>query len=367
MKERNLGLDLCRILSMLGIIILHIIGKGGVQHITNGVYTTNYWLAEWVNICGICCVDVFAIMSGYFGINKKKPSSYRAIELITVVLFFSIIITACFALFSPDKVSGIKDIIKGVFPSISHRYWYITNFIPIMLLQPYLNKMILAMSKKQHMMLCILSIIIFSVVPSSISVDIFRFYNGYSFVWLLCLYVIGAYLKRSVLDTYKLSRKLLFLTFISVSIMLLFGNIFIDYVIGLNHKYFVKYTSPFILLMGICAFLLLKNMKFKKGAKPLEMLSNVAFDVYIVHCHIFIYDFIIDDAFEWIANAPSYLIIPIILACGTAIYAACAIIGILRIKLFKITRLSNLLLKISEFIDKLIYIDFSSPCENTNT
>lgn len=72
MKERNTGLDLCRIISMLGIVILHVIGKGGALQTVSGQYTMKQWMIELLFICALCSVNVFALMSGYFGIEKKE-------------------------------------------------------------------------------------------------------------------------------------------------------------------------------------------------------------------------------------------------------------------------------------------------------
>ena len=196
MKERNIGLDICRVLSMIGIVLLHVIGKGGVQTAVNNQYTINYWAAAWTNICAFCSVDIFAMMSGYFGINKKKDTIFRAIELIVIVLFYSVIITMCFLIFAPSRITGIRDIIKGLFPPLVGRYWYITCFIPVLILQPFINKMLLSLTKKQHFVMIVIEVLVFSCVPSAVSVDFFKFENGYSFVWLLSLYTIGAYLGR---------------------------------------------------------------------------------------------------------------------------------------------------------------------------
>ena len=96
MGKRNYGLDIARICAMCGIIILHILGQGGVLASCE-FNSTNYWIAWWVEICAYCSVDLFAILSGWLGIYKKKHSIFRAIELLAVVLFCSIIITVILA------------------------------------------------------------------------------------------------------------------------------------------------------------------------------------------------------------------------------------------------------------------------------
>ena len=85
-------------------------------------------------------------------------------------------------------------------------------------------------------------------------VDLFRFKTGYSFVWLLCLYIIGAYIKRVALlkDTSKIK---LMAIFVVGSIVLLIGNALVKAVIHRNLNYFVSYISPVTLLMSSCLLL----------------------------------------------------------------------------------------------------------------
>ena len=67
------------------------------------------------------------------------------------------------------------DIIKGLIPYLLGRYWYIMCYIPIAILQPFLNKMILILSENQHKQLCILSVLLFSVLPNILNRDYFAF------------------------------------------------------------------------------------------------------------------------------------------------------------------------------------------------
>lgn len=283
-KRRNVGLDVCRILSMIGIVLIHVVDVGGALGAGSKDYSIGYWTAEWVFICACCSVDIFAMMSGYLGINKSKNTCFRSLELIAIVLFYSVLITVLLLIFMPAKITGIKDVIKGLLPPLVGRYWYITCFIPVMILQPFINKMLLCLSKKQHGILVILQILIFSCLPSVIPVDFFRFEEGYSFAWLLSLYTIGAYLGRVKADgKFKFLKKYAALIFLGTSFVLLFGNILVTHVVGKNHNYMVRYTSPLVLLMGVCVLLALADKKWKAHGKVLEKVSAVTFDVYIIH------------------------------------------------------------------------------------
>ena len=207
-NERNYGLDLARILAMCGIITLHILGQGG-ELISLNPNSGNYWISQWVEICAYCSVDLFALLSGWLGLYKSKQSIYRTLELLGIVLFYSIVITIIFILVAPNVFGGIKDIVKSILPMLVGRYWYITCYIPLAIFQPFINQMILSLSQKRHGILCILSVILFSVITTFIGYDFFALKEGYSFIQLVICYTIGAYLRRVVAGGLEISSYLL--------------------------------------------------------------------------------------------------------------------------------------------------------------
>lgn len=352
MKERNTGLDLCRIISMLGIVILHVIGKGGALQTVSGQYTMKQWMIELLFICALCSVNVFALMSGYFGIDKKRTTVYRAIELIVIVFFWCVVLTVGLFFVKPDTFT-IRNLLIGFFPIIDGGYWYIVNFVPLLFLQPFINKMLLGLSEKQHFMLCTVAISIFTIIPTILMEDCFKFDEGYSFVWLLCLYVFGAYLRRA--KSYKISQNLLIGIFIVCAMALVLGNWFIYFLLGANYRYFVTYNSPVVFFMSVVAFLYFANLTIKKAGKILYVLSLVAFDVYIIHGQVLVWEYIIKDAFVWISNLALYCVIPAILISAIGIYMICTILGWIRVKIFNVLCLNQLIQKCSVAVDKVAY------------
>lgn len=354
MRERNIGLDLCRILSMLGIVLIHVIDKGKVlAHCPN--YGVSYWVTEWIYICVLCSVDIFGMLSGFFGIKKKNTSTYRAVELIAVVLFWSLVITCCFVLFAPNKIGGIGQLISGLCPPLAGAYWYITCYVPIMLLQPYINKMLLSLSEKQHLRMILLAVFVFSCIPSLIREDFFRFEEGYSFVWLLLLYVIGAYFGRCTTETFSRIRKTGGFIFFFLSFVLLLGNILGLKVFDCNIRYLVSYVSPVTLGMAVSAIMVLSSVSFKGSGKFLIAVSATAFDIYIIHSHLFIYDHLLQGAFGWLGRYPWYGILVLVPLCAGGIFAVCSVLGFMRAGIFRITKLNNVLARISGLFDRLIY------------
>ena len=354
-KQRMIGLDILRILAMIGIIILHINGSGGLlDSCKNAQSQHKYWVIWWVEVCAYTSVDIFGLLSGYLGIKRESKSSVRVIQLAFTVLFYCIIITLLFGAVFPNMIKGFKDIVKGIFPVLDGRYWYITNYIPVALLQPYINKMLISLTQKEHFKLSVIIICIFGFAQSFIKLDMFSFKVGYSFVWLLCLYIIGAYFGRfNVFEKWK--KRSYMISFLLMSLLLVMGNIIIYRVFDRNLNYFVSYISPITLAMAICMLLFFEKIEIKKGTKLLVFLSSVAFDVYILHCHIFVFDYLVTDSFNWISMFPILSIPIIIILISFCCFFVLGALGGLREKVFKIIRLDELIKILSQKIDRFIY------------
>lgn len=70
-KERLAGLDILRILSMLGIVGLHIINEGGLR-CTLPINSISYFVVMILLTILFTSVNIFALLTGYLNINKEN-------------------------------------------------------------------------------------------------------------------------------------------------------------------------------------------------------------------------------------------------------------------------------------------------------
>ena len=93
---------------------------------------------------------------------------------------------------TPDYLVGL------IFPISTRKYWFLTVYIALYLLAPFINKLINALSQRQHHSLIVLSIVLFSIMPSVIPYggeDGIVGVNGIGgtiLVWFVVLYIIAA-------------------------------------------------------------------------------------------------------------------------------------------------------------------------------
>lgn len=360
--ERRIGLDILRILAMLGIIGLHLIGRGGVLGNLN---LMNYRTFIMVFIYVICffSVDVFGMLSGYLSWRKKRINYSRIVELIFVTFFYSVVLTLIFYIFNlyGFRSFEIKEFINSLFPPIIGRYWYITNYVFVFFLMPYLNFIVEKLEQKSLKNMLIVIFIMLSIIPNIFfQVDFFKAVNGYSALWLLYCYLLGAYLGK-----YGFSDKLY-----KKRILILISCIFSAYICNmlvriitfkmynevLYDSWFINYISPFIVIASLVLVSLFSEIKFKnhKFDKLITSLSICSFAVYIIHSHYLVYDYFLLDIMKFSLSRNVVIIVSYFILFGLGIYFVCSIIDFLRAKFFKMFKIDCLINKIGGKLNNLL-------------
>lgn len=145
-KNRNIGLDLLRIISMLMIVTLHYLAKGGFLWNTDP--NTFLWYFVWF-IEALCLISVncYVLISAYFLADSKQTKIKKVIELWLEMLFYSVGISAILVLLGQPL--SIKDIIYTIFPFATKSYWFINTYILLYLLHPFINKVVWSINKKE--------------------------------------------------------------------------------------------------------------------------------------------------------------------------------------------------------------------------
>ena len=112
--ERESNIELLRILLGFAVIILHFNyypGGGGAVELTAGFTQTILMFLE--TLC-ICAVNVFLLISGYFGVKTEKINFSRVIKLLiqTVAFQFAFSFVSCLT----SGAFSIAKLIRALIP-----------------------------------------------------------------------------------------------------------------------------------------------------------------------------------------------------------------------------------------------------------
>lgn len=351
-KERNYGLDLLRIVSMFLVVNLHVLSQGGAMVRITG-HESTYYACWFLETCAYCAVDCYGILSGYVGI-KSRHRPARILELWLNVFFYSAGITLIYWIAAPDLL--LEDSLwKGIFPVFSGTYWYFSAYAGLFIIMPYLNKLVNSLEEKERRRMALTMFLLFCVStawPKVNGSDFLVLVGGYSFVWLVILYLFGACIRTCTFRRWKKYQYLL-AYFGLVTFSWAFKIIVENYTRKIYGearfgRLFTGYTTPTIFLSAVCLFFIFENLSIssKRIKRVISLASPLAFSVYIIHTHPLIWENVI----KGISSACGYyawpLTILLVLWIAAMIYIVCSMIDFIRNKLFSICRVRKLTEKI---------------------
>lgn len=344
-RERNYGIDLLRVVSMLMVVVLHVLGKGGV--LKNLTPLSHSYEAAWfLEIASYCAVNCYALISGYVGVGTRFK--YTNIVYIWLqVIAYNVSLAFAAAILHPNI--GRAEVIDAFFPVSNRAYWYFTAYFCIFFFIPIFNKAIELLSEKQLKAVGIAMVVIFTVLPLLAEKDSFNTVDGYSPIWLAVLYIFGGIMKKCKLFEKTKAYILLLMYFLCVIISWL-QKMYVEY----NNINFpdaeemkallVEYTSPTIFFAAV--FLVAAFSKIKAGkisSKIITVFSSVSFGVYLIHVQPQVWQRIIKDMFVDYADFGALKLAVTVILTAFAIYLICGAMDFIREKIFSLLRIKKLL------------------------
>lgn len=300
MKERNINLDIIRILAFLFVVLVHFfLNSGYISQIFNSKYLI---ILEIIHSFLFICVPLFIMLTGYLMKNKKLSKKYYK-GIIRILFEYIISFTICFiiAKFIIKSDLNLKLFIKYLigFKGVTYG-WYLEMYLSLFLLIPFLNILYSGLNNKKDKEIMLITMIVICSIPNLFNVfkfgDLSWFMNpsgnedylkilpsSFSSLYPIMYYFIGSYLSE-----YKLKLKKRYKLLILIIVTILFG--LFNYWRCINHTYIFglwnAYSSPFVLIISVLFFDIINSIEIKKinGKKMLliQKISNAIFVAYIV-------------------------------------------------------------------------------------
>ncbi len=315
---RQSNMEACRIVSMFLIVLLHTTyGVFGYPE----TFDRDGLLVFLFSSVSIYAVDVFILLSGYFGIRPKKKSIAR---LLSICLF------AAVCKIIADSFSSTFDYHNLFFLSRSN--WYVVSYLGLVILSPVLNTYIERTSRRQLAGLTVAFYcysVYFSVFPNQAAIEP-GFHSGCSVIWFAEVYLIGRYLKLYGIPHFLLKHSALLLA-VSVA-AIFFGQVILAGAgYGSRIGRWGAQNQPFVLLAALSMFTLFTKINIRSGfinhiaqsALTVLLLHNWLIESGVfVHIHLKYSDNLPLCAFLWIAGV-------------CVIYIICTLVDQIRIAIYK--------------------------------
>jgi surface polysaccharide O-acyltransferase-like enzyme len=358
--NRNNGIDLLKIISMINIIVLHI--NLFSRKLTLKIINPRNKIAWKIEAISYWSVNCFGMISGIVGYKGYKMSNL--IYLWFQVTFYSILITLIISFLKKFNVKK-RDLFLSFFPILIKRHWYVNAYFSMYLFLPFINNGINSLKKTELRNIIFIFFAFFSlynIIAVFLDKENYHFLNkGYSSLWLMILYSLGAYLGKNIIINnnkfYLINSILYLLIFLSLSFLNSEVLFKLREINNKNCRILIDYLSPTVIMQAICLIMFFSklNIKNKKILKIISFIIPLNFSAYLIHAPIFKSNLKIKIIlFKMINNLNSNLLLFKIYIISIIIYFICIFIDYIRSLIFKLCQIRKLSLFIEKIIPKLI-------------
>ena len=325
---RQSNIELLRILSMI-MIIAHHVGVHSGFAFDAGIYINEFWVL-FLKIGGKIGVNIFVLISGYFLIGAKSLKTNKVLKLWVQIFSYSVLIYTVFVVCGFEPFN-IKMMFEAFFPITYSKWWFASAYFVLYLLFPYINKMLIALDKKEYQKLLVLMTVCWCIIPTFLEKSL----QSNSLLWFVFLYALAGYLRLHMDVTLLKSGKYIAISII-FAIFTYFSAVIID-VLSSTNSFYANYITYFynmqrlpMLLISVTLFIGFLNLKI--GYTPLiNIVSSSTFGIYLIHDDRLVRKMLWKTLFQNASHKDSeYLIVYTIFEI-VVVFVVCAAIELFRI------------------------------------
>lgn len=264
-KNRSSNFELVRIIAMCMIVLNHFSNYSGLM---NSELHTVRAIGYFFIIGGKYGSALFVLIGSYF--MAEKPT--KAISMLRIWFYTVAISILCRIVSLPFGVGSINEIYKSLFPVLFNAYWFVTVYLALLLVSPWLSRYIKTISRNAYRNLLIVLFIILSLIPTVLSG---RDLYCNEFVWFIYLFLIAGYFKQ--FDVRKGRIGLLVISTVSWLLM------WVILIVSEGEMLFIRDSGSILVLIGsVSLFLLLKNTQINTN-RLINICGMSTFSVYLIH------------------------------------------------------------------------------------
>ena len=286
-KMRKSGIELLRILTAIGVIMLHYNDGRAFKYVQVG--GGNQYLLFFLESCCICAVDLFVLISGYFLCVTQQRSLSKILGLCVQVIIFKEVIYLVSVILGKDLFS-VRTFVGQMIP---HNY-FITLYAALYIISPYINLLLQRLGEKKLKRFLFTMLLLFSVWPTIVdfsgevfNIEWFGFstigawgnQQGFNIVNFVLLYLVGAYIRLRNVQVQNWRR---WVGGVALLICVIFawsvGNEYLS-LFGLRSAW--VYHNPLVIAMAALLFILFKDLNF--SSHIVNELAGAAFTCFLFH------------------------------------------------------------------------------------
>lgn len=342
-KKRNSSIELLRIIAMV-MIVAHHFGTHTNWASGGHLIFNEYWV-EIMKSFGKIGVGIFFAITGYFLYNRRS-FKYRKIFDILIPTWTYSFIFLIIAFILKDPITKIQfplniRLLRLMMPVVANGYWFVTAYVFVFLISPYLKKWFDAMSQRDIIIFLLITCGFNSVLAT------FKFLTASTFEFpyivispVICCLLIGYSINRFKgqlqdknwpIFAFTLSTAVLVL---APLILILFSKLGYHDIPGDLFTNIASITSLFFITSILIIF-----QSFTFSSKLIDLIGGATFGIYLIHDNNIMYHKL------WrgqTMNVASHLTLPkidfVLYSIQTilGVFLACLVIELIRQFIFKL-------------------------------
>lgn len=366
--KRVVNFDLLRCMCMLMIVGLHFFTHGLFGNPSNfqetdmnlfcsydrSIRSFNFLLSEYVFTIFCISVNCFVLISGYF-MAKSRLKVKRIVGIYLQTFFYSLLIPILLGLFTSDD--SLLYMLEGLTPICSNTYWFVTIYLGLMVISPFLISWMNQMEKTTYRRF----LIIFGLINITL---IWKFPwgstygGGTSLLFFIFLFFVGGYIRLFDISWGK-GHYLKY--FLLASLFIYALTIAYDFALGIKYQtgpyHVISSYNSFPFFLSVLAFLWVKDIKIdnKFLSSTCIKISPYVLGVYLISDHPLVRQYLWG-MFDWHDLLSKPYFIAIMLMSCMVIFILCIIIDYLRSVLFNLMKVDQLIDLSCERIKKIKYL-----------
>lgn len=279
---RNTNIEVLRFMLMVLILVWHIVIHGyGFLNIGNDnfTYLGNVPLTLSVAVFVVPATYCFVFISGYYGIK------FHLKKLIEIILWCVCVNIGyiMYLKYGAGTEVKIMDFVKSFFPIATNRWWFMSAYVMLYLLSPFLNAGMTYIKRKDKIIL--LAILFFlSFTPMLLG----KYNAGSNLGGLIFIYLLGRLLREEKNLSYKcylLSHCTAYVTLLVLLLIVFYLSCWFNLIKAQRLLMILcGYINPLIILMAVCMFFLVLKLPAYSNRWINNILSANVFIYLITEC-----------------------------------------------------------------------------------
>ena len=279
---RNSSIELYRIIAMLFVVIVHCNGwlVGGIPANFDETNISAFRISQATIQAITCtCVNMFLLISGYFGLKLKWKSILNIyMLLISISIPFYLL---CIYL---GETFSVRQFLSR-FMAFSRSGYFVECYLLLMFFSPVLNAFIDKLGKK-----ILLWVLLFWGIEIYFEFILhdgdLGFLNGYSFLHFVLIYMIGRIVSLYQDYLFQISKRRYLAIYILSTLMILLLYTILD----MSSSY--SYCSPFNVIATCSLFMIFAKSEYYN--RWINWIASSTFAIYIIHTS--------NPVFKWLRN-----------------------------------------------------------------